>query len=204
MEIIQNCINERKKVIVKTKKYLLVITLSLIFLLSCSQKDTLVKQNNRIEASTNSLDVKYNYTIKGNTSDEFSILIEGNPIDLEYSELCKTYDGSSRMISEIASKYKNWWHAEMEVTYNQLLELLDEEDSQNLIKSQTAWESYMENKKHIEESFFYKHKYDSVGELRKALSVSEEAEETKARAYSLLEYLYIISGEISMVFSSEP
>jgi len=58
------------------------------------------------------------------------------------------------MISEIASKYKNWWYTEMKVAYNQLLKLLDEEDSQNLIKSQTSWESYMENKKYIEESFF--------------------------------------------------
>ena len=104
------------------------------------------------------------------------------------------------MISEIASKNKNWLYTEMKVAYNQLLKLLDEEDSQNLIKSQTSWESYLENKKYIEEIFFYQHKYDSVGELRKALFVSEEAEETKARAYSLLEYLYIINGEINMVF----
>jgi len=187
----------------KTIKYLLIITLPLIFLLSCNQESISTNQDNRIEAATNSLDVKYNYTIKGNTSDEFSFLIEGNPIDLKYAELCETYDGSSRMISEMALKYKNWWYTEMEVAYNQLLKLLDEEDSQNLIKSQTSWESYIENKKYIEESFFYQHKYDTVGELRKALSVSEEAEETKAHAYSLLEYLYIINGEINMVFSEQ-
>jgi len=200
MEIIQNCIDERGKIFMKK---LLIIILPLIFLLSCSQENTLVKQDNRIEDSTNSLDVNYNYTIKGNTSDEFFIIIKGNPIDLKYEELYEDYDGSSHMISEIESKYKDWWYTEMKVAYSQLLELLDDEDSQCLINSQSSWESYMEDKKNIEESFYYLHKYDSVGELRKALSVSEEAEETKARAYSLLEYLYIISGEINMVFPSE-
>lgn len=184
-------------------KYLLAITLPLIYLLSYSQEYILVKQDNRIEPSINFLEVKYNYTIKGNTSDDFPFLIERNPIDLKYKELYAAYDGSNYMISEIETKYKNWWHTEMEVTYNQLLKLLDEEDIQNLIKSQTSWESYMESKKCIEESFFNQHKYDTVGSLRKALTVSEEAKETKARAYSLLEYLYIIRGEINMVFSSE-
>ncbi len=184
----------------KTNIYLL---LSCILLLACGQEFTLVRQENRIEAPTNYLDVKYSHTIKGNTADEFSILINDNPIDLKYKKLCETYDGSSLMISEIESKYKDWWHTEMEVAYNQLMKLLDEEDSQHLKKSQSSWESYMENKKYLEDSFFYQQKYDSVGTLRKALSVSQEAEETKARAYSLLEYLYIISGEINMVFSSD-
>jgi len=165
--------------------------------------DTLVEQDNSDETIGNSLVVKYNYTITGNSSDEFSTLITGNPIDLKYEELCKDYDGSSRMIEEIESKYKDLWYAEMEVAYNQLVKLLDEEDLKSLIDSQTSWESYMENKKLIEESFFFQQKYDTLGTLRTALTFAEEAEETKERAYSLLEYLYIITGEINMVFSSE-
>jgi len=184
----------------KIIKRLLFMTLSLIFLSSCNQGSNSTNYDNRIEASINSWDIIYNYTVKGNTSDEFSILIDGNPIDLECEKLYAAYDGSSRMITEIAAKYKDWWYVEMKVAYNQLLSLLDEEDKQNLIKSQTSWESYMESKWNMEDSFYYQHKYDTVGQLRTSLSANEEAEETKARAYSLLEYLYIISGEINLVF----
>jgi|BioPla2DNA2_1021312.scaffolds.fasta_scaffold58038_2 uncharacterized protein YecT (DUF1311 family) len=187
----------------KTRKYLLVAILPLILLVSCHQNDTFVKQHNRDETLKGSLEVEYNYTVVGNTPDEFPILISSNPIDLKYKEFYEDYDGSSQMISKIESKYKDWWYTEMEVAYNQLLKLLDENDRQSLINSQISWESYMENKKNIEENFFYQNKYDSVGELRKALIIAEEAEETKERAYSLLEYLYIITGEINMVFSSE-
>jgi hypothetical protein len=205
----------------KTRKYFLVAILPLILLVSCYQNETLVKQNNNdtlveqdnsdtMDQQDNNnksleefLDVKYNYTITGNTSDEFPILISDNPIDLKHKELLEDYDGSSRMISEIGLKYKDWWYTEMEVAYNQLLKLLDEKDRQSLINSQISWESYMENKKQIEESFFYQHKYDTVGTLRTALTIAEEAEETKERAYSLLEYLYIITGEINLVFSPE-
>lgn len=214
----------------KNSKYFLVVVLLLLVLVSCHQDDTFSKQDdvettneqesNEIKSeheNDNTLDkqndidkskdeiliVNYNYSVTGNTADDFLVLIIDNPIDLKYKEICKDYDGSSRMIREIDFKYEEFWRREMEVAYNQLLNLLDEEDCQSLINSQIAWESYMENKNQIEESFFFQQKYDSLGTLRTALIFSENAEETKKRAYSLLEYLYIITGEINMVFSSE-
>lgn len=214
----------------KTRKYFFVAILLLILLVSCHQNETLVKHNNNDtlveqdnsdtmdkkdnsdtkdkqdnndESLEESFDVKYNYTITGNTADEFPILISDNPIDLRRKELLENYDGSSRMIIDVASKYEEFWYAEMEVAYKQLLKLLDEEDRQSLINSQTSWESYMENNKNIEDSFYDEQKYNGVGTLKVALTVEENAEETKSRAYSLLEYLYIITGEINMVFSSE-
>lgn len=211
----------------KAKKLLLVSILLLVFLTACQQNDALITHENNDISETNeslvmqdsddksdvqdnnkelqegNLDVKYNYTVKGETSDDFYYLISSNPIDLMQKEHLEDYDGSSRMLVEIASKYEGFWYREMEVAYNQLLRVLDEEDKQNLISSQTSWESYMESKKHIEQSFYYEHKYDVVGTLRTGLSVEETADETKARAYSLLEYLYIITGEINMVFSSD-
>ncbi len=196
----------------KTRKYFFVVILLLLILVSCHQSDTLGVQSN-IETMNNqdsddesreeSIVVKYNYTIKGNTADEFLSLISENPIDLKYEELYEDYDGSSSMIRVINFKYKEFWYREMEVAYNQLLNLLDEKDRQSLIDSQIAWESYMENKSQIEDSFFFQQKYDSLGTLRTALTFYESAEETKKRAYSILEYLYIITGEINMVFSSE-
>lgn len=203
MQIIRNCINERGKSFMKTKKILLVSILILVFLTSCQQKDTLINLDNYETSETQDKDVKYNYTVTGESSDDFFYLISDNPIDLRQKELLKEYDGSSSMLIKVASKYEEFWYREMEVAYNQLLKLVDEEDRQNLINSQTSWESYMENKKHIQKSFYSDHKYDVVGTLRTALSVEENAEETKARAYSLLEYLYIITGEINLVFSSE-
>lgn len=230
MEIIQNCTSRGGINYMRIKKFLLVALLAIIILASCHQNDdqinqdnnnildtqdinkvldtqvnndTLDTKNNKNDFLEENLDVEYNYTISGDTADEFSSLITNNPIDLRRDELLKNYDGSSRMIIEISSKYKEFWHREMEVAYTQLMSLLDEEDQQSLVNSQTSWESYMENKKHIEESFYNEQKYDVVGTLRVALTVEENAKETKLRAYSLLEYLYIITGEIKMVFSDD-
>jgi hypothetical protein len=141
--------------------------------------------------------------VKGNTPDEFPILISDNPLDKRYEEICEEYDGSSRMLEEINQRYEEFWYREMDVAYNQLLELLNEDDSKALVTSQDSWENYMENKEQIEESIFFEQKYDSIGTLRTALTYSERAKETKDRAYSMLEYLYIITGEIKIVFSSE-
>lgn len=195
----------------KIKKYFVVVILLLLILASCHQNkilsvhdniETMNKQDDD-EFKEEPLVVKYNYTIKGNTADEFPSLIADNPIDLKYEELCQDYDGSSRMIRVINFKYEEFWNREMKVAYKQLLNLLDEKDRQSLIDSQIAWESYIENKDKIEDSFFFQQKYDTLGTLRTALTFYDSAEETKKRAYSFLEYLYIITGEINMVFSSE-
>ena len=184
--------------------YLLTITLSFVSLSLCNPKAIVTTPDSQTESSVRDSDVTYNYTVRGNTPDDFSSCIRDNPIDLKYKELGEDYDGSCRMIVERDTEYKNWWYAEMEVAYSQLLKLLDEEDRQSLIESQTAWESYMAHKKNIENNFYDQGKYGTVGKLRQAFVVSEEAEEVKNRAYSLLEYLYFITGEVNLVFSATP
>jgi len=193
---------------VKLNKYLFIILLgiiiaeAMIILKVCLSEDTIDSQKDYIEYNE-SLNIDYNYTLKGNSPDEFEYLFSQNPIDAKSKELYDSYDGSTRMITEIEEKIKSWWQKEMEVAYNQLLILLNEEDKQNLIESQTSWVKYMENKKQLDNSFFLKDTYNSVGELRKSFVISNKAKEIKARAYSLLEYQYIINGEINMIFSSK-
>lgn len=199
------------------KKFLLLIVI-LIILTSCQQNDDSVNQGDfesdvqnelldtqekESDSLAENLDVQYNFTITGESPDEFEVLILNNPIDLRRKELLEDYDGSSRMTIEVASKYEEFWNIEMEAAYSELLDLLDGDDRQKLISSQTSWENYMESKKNIEISFFKEQKYNTCGTLREALAIDENADETKARAYDLLEYLYFITGEIKMVFSSD-
>lgn len=180
------------------KKYLLIAILLIVILTSCHHNENFSNKKDNY----NLINVKYNYTIKGESSDDFLQLILNNPIDLKRKEFLENYDGSCHMIKEISSKYEEFWFTEIEVAYSKLLRLLDKQDRQSLINSQTSWESYMENKKNIEKSFYNDCKYNTLGKLKEALIIAENAEQTKARAYSLLEYLYIITGEINMVFSS--
>ncbi len=61
----------------------------------------------------------------------------------------------------------------------------------------------MQHKKAIQQSFYNKQSYGDVGTLRVALIAKENQDEIRSRAYTLFEYLYIITGEINMVFSAE-
>lgn len=167
------------------------------------KNELLDSQEKELDSAEEDADIKYNFTIKGESPDELKALISDNPIDLRHKELLEDYDGSSQMIIEVASKYEEFWNVEMEVAYNKLLGLLDENDRESLINSQSSWENYMESKKNIELSFFNEQKYGNCGTLREALAIDDNADETKARAYDLLEYLYFITGEINLVFSPD-
>lgn len=151
----------------------------------------------------NEIKIQYNYIVKGGTTDEFELLIKNNPIDLRYSELIKDYDGSSEMIKRLNNEYMLFWDNEIDQAYSNLLKILKNKDLQLLIDSQINWESYIENKIKIENSFYEEMKYNKVGTLRAALRYDEIANETRVRALTLLEYLYIINGEIKMVFKRE-
>lgn len=152
-----------------------------------------LKENNNI---------KYNkkYTLKGNTSDEFAFLMTENPIDLEYEKICDNYDGSSLMLMQIEDDYKNWWASEMETAYTELQNLLEGEDLEQLKKSQVAFLEYLNGKDAMDTSFYVEQKYDTIGNLRTSMVYSENAELVKNRAYTLLEYVYILTGEINFVF----
>lgn len=146
--------------------------------------------------------IKYNekYTLKGNTSDEFAFLMVENPIDLEYKKRCDNYDGSSLMLIQIEEDYKNWWASEMEAAYIELQNLLEGEDLEQLKKSQVSFMEYLDSKGAVDTSFYVVQKYDTVGNLRRSMVYSDNAELIKNRAYILLEYLYILTGEIKFVF----
>lgn len=184
----------------KLKRLLLFTVILMILFTAYNLNNSRTQSLENASQNNSSEELHYDYTVKGNSSDEFSILIQGNPIDEAHRVLLANYDGSSRLLIEYSNQYKEWWQVEMEQSYNQLLFMLNEEDCHYLKQSQASWEEYMENKKDLELSFFFNQNYDTIGNLRKALSVNEEAEETKERAYSLLEYLYIITGEINLFY----
>lgn len=157
-----------------------------------------LEESDSIEYNT----IEYNekYKIIGDTPDEFSSLIYENPIDLEYEKRCSNYDGSSLMIMEIEADYKNWWNAEMEKTYSELEKLLEGEDLEQLKLSQEAFLEHLNSKENLDTSFYFEQKYGEIGNLRSSSVYYEKSELVKNRAYTLLEYLYILTGEINFVF----
>lgn len=157
-----------------------------------------LEESESIEYNT----IEYNekYKIKGDTPDEFSSLIYENPIDLEYEKRCSNYDGSSLMTMEIEADYKNWWNAEMEKAYSELEKLLEGEDLEQLKLSQEAFLEYLNSKENLDTSFYFEQKYGAIGNLRSSSVYYEKSELVKNRAYTLLEYLYILTGEINFVF----
>ena len=172
-----------------------------LLLAACHSVDASLYPTLTSETPTPSEVIEYGFTIKGDSTDEFYFCFLENPIDAKINKMYESYDGSSRMIAEIAAVKRDLWRVELDDAYGRLLLLSDADEREMLTTAQAAWEEYMAYKKTTDDNFFRNVKYDTVGHERLGFLVDEEAEATKERAYVLLEYIYIITREIKMVYT---
>lgn len=147
-----------------------------------------VKENN----VSNEVTENYYGDYQGN--DDFSDIINDNPIDKDYRIEFKEYQENSKSTtlgwSSMAVRYTKKWQEEINAALEYLYNSLSEQDSLNLKQSQKSWQTS------IDDDFnFVVNKFIFTGDLgTRGMSQSSTVElcRTRDRAIQLMEYIFIL------------
>ncbi|MCG8483074.1 MAG: DUF1311 domain-containing protein [Clostridia bacterium] len=127
-------------------------------------------------------------------NDDFSDIINDNPIDKDYRiELAEYQEKPKTTTLEwgaLKAKYIGKWQEEVDAALEYLYKSLSEQDSLNLKQSQKSWQKFIDD-----DLNFVNHKFIDTGYLGtqgnvKTLTV--ELHRTRDRAIELMEYVFML------------
>lgn len=125
-------------------------------------------------------------------NDDFSDIINGNPIDrdyqMEFDEMQNRSVTTTLEWDTLEVKYTEIWQEEVDAALELLYKSLSEEDSDNLKLSQKSWESFIDDDlSFVYNKFIITWHFGSQGkvQIQKLL-----LHRTRARAIELMEYIF--------------
>lgn len=142
-----------------------------------------------------------NFELSGKFYDEMI----RNPIDHDYEMEFNELQNSKEIITTLdwgafEGKYEKIWDEELNHIYEKLLSKLDRESREALIESQKEWLKY-----NLKETKFVEKTYIDTGYLGSKGSVSlakDIMERIRERTMQLMEYRYLLDGEVEFSYQS--
>ena len=128
----------------------------------------------------------------------FSEAFHNNPIDQAYETAIEANESFSQLASIVVT-FRKYWESEVDAVVMRLLEVLNEDNANSLIKAQRAWKEYMEYNGDFRYSALSFRNWQGDRRTASGLLLGE----SRTRAMELMEIYYIITGEIEFVFSPE-
>ena len=136
----------------------------------------------------------------------FDDAIHNNPIDKAFDAL--ELGASTWQMVQECMRFTAYWNAEIDNTVEKLCTFLHEEDAEALKLAQQAWREYMDAHYHFLQSLLESFRPDDTawhygianGTLDWGLANTRYMDETRARAFELMEYYYRFTGEVCFVF----
>jgi len=130
-------------------------------------------------------------------NDDFSVIINDNPIDRDYEQerkiLQESPESTTLAWGALESKYLAEWQNEMNAALDDLSKLLNEEDRSNLEQSQKSWQSYMDDQAQFVMGQFLDTRY--FGTQGDVQFLAAQSKQTRERTIRLMEYLFSIDRE---------
>lgn len=127
-------------------------------------------------------------------NDDFSDMINENPIDkdyrVEFDELQESENFTTLAMGALETKYTLIWEEEVNSALSYLNEMLSEQDSSNLKQAQKSWQSYINNDDiFVGEKFIYTRFFGSQGIVQIG---TVRLHRTRERAIELIEFIFSI------------
>ncbi len=127
-------------------------------------------------------------------NDDFSDIINDNPIDkdywVEFDELQKSENFTTLAMGALEVKYKLIWEEEVNAALSYLYKTLSEQDSSKLKQAQKSWQSFMDNDdSFVGDKFIYTGFFGSQGAVQMA---RVQLNRTRERAIELMEFIFSI------------
>ncbi|WBW96948.1 lysozyme inhibitor LprI family protein [Oceanirhabdus sp. W0125-5] len=200
------------------KKILTLSAVLCIFLTSCGNLE-INKRNNEAKYNiTEDVNKDRMDTIKENSKDDevknediLGIdldLLKDNPIDndywIEYRILNQSRNYTDKAVEKLRRKYYEIWDNELNVIYNKLLDVLEEEEKELLIESQKGWLQL-----HLIEPKFFSHTLksrDAEERLREIAGMQLEYIQKKRirrRTLQLIQYYHMLGNEIKFDYKKQ-
>lgn len=127
-------------------------------------------------------------------NDDFSDIINDNPIDkdygVEFDKLQVSENFTTLAMGALETKYTLIWEEEVNSALSYLYETLSEQDSSNLKQAQKSWQSFIDNdESFVGEKFIYTHLFGSQGIVQMG---TVRLHRTRERAIELMEFIFSI------------
>ena len=130
-------------------------------------------------------------------NDDFSTIINNNPIDRDYERERKILQESAESTTlawgAFEGNYLTKWQNEMNAAFDGLSKLLTEEDRSNLEQSQKSWQSYLDDQNRFVAGQFLDTRY--FGTQGDVQFLAAQSKQTRERTIRLMEYLFSIDRE---------
>ncbi|MBE9914196.1 DUF1311 domain-containing protein [Paenibacillus donghaensis] len=170
-----------------------------------SNSNITASKNNKIENKENSsyVDSRGSYG-SYDLSNEFTKLIQSNPIDRAYNkEADELYDSPNYSTSkgiQLEGKYADLWDKELNAIYKKLLAKLNPKEKKLLIESQKGWLQY-----HLKESDFVQETFqgnslNNIGSQGLINMQSAIKHRLRDRTIQLFEYDYMLGGNAKFIY----
>ena len=130
-------------------------------------------------------------------NDDFSHIINDNPIDKDYriesDELQEKSVSTTLEWAALEVKYTIKWQEEVNATLEYLYKSLSEQGSLNLKQSQKSWQTFIDDESDfVSDEFVYTGEFGTQGMVRIA---TVELYRTRDRAIELMEYIFILDRD---------
>ncbi|MFU1794632.1 lysozyme inhibitor LprI family protein [Paenibacillus azoreducens] len=170
-----------------------------------SNSNITASKNSKIENKENSsyVDSRESYG-SYDLSNEFTKLIQSNPIDRAYNkEADEVYDSpnySTHKGIQLEGKYADLWDKELNAIYKKLLAKLNPKEKKLLIESQKGWLQY-----HLKESDFVQETFqgnslNNIGSQGLINMQSAIKHRLRDRTIQLFEYDYMLGGNAKFIY----
>jgi uncharacterized protein YecT (DUF1311 family) len=125
-------------------------------------------------------------------NDDFSDIINNNPIDkdyrIEFDELQKNDNFTTLAMGAIEGKYTREWEDEVNAALKYLFKSLNEQDSINLKQAQNSWQMFMDDDYNfVSEKFIFTRYFGTQGKVQ---IETVRLQRTRERAIELMEYIF--------------
>lgn len=127
-------------------------------------------------------------------NDDFSNIINNNPIDKDYQQefekLQESDESTTLEWGAFEAKYIIKWQDEVNAALEHLYKSLNEEDRINLEQSQKSWQSYIDDDiNFVSNKFIFTRYFGTQGDVQLA---AVQLHKTRERAIELMEYIFSI------------
>jgi len=191
----------------KMKKYVIGLLAVMMIFTACARpadvkeanKEGAVKQPQQSSAEVTTEDSYFGqYQM---SPDGFSNQVKDNAIDRDYKEewdkFQKSPEFNTQSWVELENKYIGLWDKELNNTYNKLLRKLNEEEKKKLIQAQKGWLEF-----HTNESEFVAEAWEELGlgTQGRVQLVMAAKDRIRERTLQLMEYYYMLGGEVEFLY----
>lgn len=169
---------------------ILIILVLVIQLKKCKEKINILED--QINEYKSSKTENYHGNYQGN--DDFSEIIDNNPIDKDYRVEFNKYQRNSEVTTlgwgALQAKYTTKWQEEVNSSLEYLYKFLSEQDSSNLKQSQKSWQIFMDDDFNFVDNRFINTGYFGTQGMVRIATV--KLHRTRDRAIELMEYIFIL------------